>query len=365
MDLAEAGRVAAGCRRIGGPLKRYLFYISQLYSFAIVRPLQNIIVGRGDDVAWFFDEPKKLVPYLRPNEKYFKTVKEVREYNPCAVFVPGNMVPDFFPGIKVELFHGFHARKRSDERGHFRIRNFFDLYCTQGPDTTLPFRELAKIHGFFEVEETGWPKMDPLFEVYTHSSPQRSRPVVLLTSTFTPRLSGASALFNTVKKIAETGRWKWLVNFHPKMAIDVVAKYKSIQNENFVFVETDDIIPLLKSADVMVSDTSSVVSEFLLQHKPVVTFRNRAPGPHLLNITEPDQLEQSIIHALTGPENLMREIQVYANHIHPYRDGRSSIRVLEATDRFLARGRDHLKPRPFNLLRSLKVRKQIGYYWFR
>ncbi len=345
-------------------MRRYLFYISQLYGFAIVRPLQDVIVSRGDEVAWFFDNPRKMMPYLRPNENILHSVAEVRNYNPCAVFVPGNVVPDFFPGIKVELFHGFHARKRSDERGHFRIRNFFDLYCTQGPDTTLPFQELAKTHGFFEVTETGWPKMDPLFERYTNATLKKSRNVILLTSTFTPRLSGAPELFEIVKQIAETGKWKWLVNFHPKMAPEVVQKYKSIQSENLVFLETDDIIPLLKAADVMVSDTSSVISEFLLQNKPVVSFRNRAPGPHLLNITEPEKLEESIAYALTRPDSLVSEIKKYSDRIHPYQDGRSSIRVLEAADRFVAKGRDHLKPKPFNLIRSLKIRKQLGYFRF-
>ena len=345
-------------------MRKYLFYISQLYAFAIVRPLQNIIISRGDDVAWFFDYPKKLLPYLRPNEKFLKTVKEVKDYNSCAVFVPGNVVPDFFPGIKVELFHGFHVRKRSDERGHFRIRNFFDLYCTQGSDTTNPFKSLEKAHGSFEVVETGWSKMDPLFEISPNTKLKKNRKVVLLTSTFTPRLSGAASLFETVRKLAETGKWKWLVNFHPKMNKGVVAKYRSIQSENLVFIETDDVIPLLKEADIMVSDTSSVISEFLLLHKPVVTFRNRAPGPYLLNITEPEKLEETIALGLTHPKALIKEIKAYSDHIHPYRDGRSSIRVLEATDRFVAKGRDHLKPRPFNLIRQLKIRNQLGYYRF-
>ncbi len=345
-------------------MRRYLFYVSQLYSFAIVRPLQNIIIGRGDDVAWFFDNPEKLLPYLRPNEKCLKTVADVMAYNPCAVFVPGNMVPDFFPGIKVELFHGFHARKRTDERGHFRIRNFFDLYCTQGPDTTLPFKALEKKHGSFEVVETGWPKMDPLFEVHTHTKLKKDRKVILLTSTFTPRLSAAPALFETVRQIAETGKWKWLVNFHPKMDPAVNENYRSIQSDHLVFIDTDDVIPLLKQADIMVSDTSSILSEFLLQQKPVVTFKNRDPGPQLLNITEPKKLEAAITLGLTHPESLMKEIKAYSDHIHPYRDGRSSIRVLEAADRFVAKGRDHLKPRPLNLIRRLKIRKQLGYYRF-
>ena len=125
-------------------MKKYLFYVSQIYGFAIVRPLQDAIIARGDEVAWFFEVPDGLMPYLRSHEKVLETVKEALDYDPCAVFVPTNVVPDFFPGIKVQLFHGFHARKRKENRGHFRIRHFFDLYCTQGPDTTIQFKELEK-----------------------------------------------------------------------------------------------------------------------------------------------------------------------------------------------------------------------------
>ena len=345
-------------------MRNYLFYVSQLYGFAVVRPLQSVILARGDSAAWFFDDPEKLAPYLRPGEKQLKTVAEVKAYDPCAVFVPGNVAPDFFPGIKVELFHGFHARKRSDERGHFRIRNFFDLYCTHGPDTTIPFKVLEKANGSFEVVETGWPKMDPLFEAAAGPRLEKSRPVVLLTSTFTPSLSAAPVLLETVARIAAAGNWQWLVNFHPKMDLAVLSAYQSLESENLACVDTDDVIPLLKQADIMVSDTSSIISEFLLLHKPVVTFKNRAPGPQLLNITEPEDLEQTIERGLSRPDELIKAITAYADHIHPYRDGRSSLRVLAAADSLADRGTGHLRPKPVNLIRRLKIRKQLRYYRF-
>lgn len=344
-------------------MKKYLFYASELYAFAILRPLETAIFERGDDVAWFFEDHTRLSPFLRKGEKEIMDVSGVKKYNPEAVFVPGNLVPGFFPGIKVEVFHGFSVNKRSREKGHFRIRNCFDLYCTQGPDTTIGFRELARKHGFFEVAETGWPKMDPLF---SNSPPSYlktgKRPVILFASTFTPRLSAAPLLFETISLLAARNDWQWIINFHPKMDRYVVEQYKAIQGPNLAYVETDDIIPLLKSADIMLCDTSSVISEFLLLNRPVVTFKNQKPGPHLIDVTDASQIESAINHGLTRPAVLMDNIRAYGDRIHPYRDGKSSIRVLEVTDRFIEKGRAHLKPRPANIFRNLKLRYRLGYF---
>jgi CDP-glycerol glycerophosphotransferase (TagB/SpsB family) len=145
---------------------------------------------------------------------------------------------------------------------------------------------------------------------------------------------------------------------------DIVASYKALQGEHLSFPDTDDIIPLLKAADVMVSDTSSVVFEFMLQDKPVVTCRHRNPGPHLLNIQEADELEGAIETALTQPAELMTEVRNYADWLHPYRDGRSSERVLNATEEFLKTDYGKLKRKPLNLGRRLGVRRKLKYYRF-
>ena len=65
------------------------------------------------------------------------------DYQPIAVFAPGNYIYDFFPGVKVSLFHGYPINKRGDEKDdHFSVRGWFDVYCTQGETSTLPFKEL-------------------------------------------------------------------------------------------------------------------------------------------------------------------------------------------------------------------------------
>jgi len=338
-------------------MKRYLFFISQPYSLAILRPIQKVIRERGDQAAWYFDGPGEK--YLRQDEIKLNTFDEVKQYNARAVFVPGNRIFDFFPGIKVQIFHGFNVNKRNDNQGHFRIRGFFDLYCTQGPATTKPFEKLAYRYKYFKVKETGWSKMDPLF---SHQQKTNKRPEILFTSTFTPKLSCAKNLFETIRNLADKDNWHWTVTFHPRMDPEIISLYKSMSNENLLFIETDDIIPLYLKADVMVSDTSSVISEFLLLNKPVVTFRNRRPGPHLINVTSPDEVESAIEFALTKPEKLLATIQNYAKKIHPYRDGLSSERVLNATEYFLEHDFKNMPTKPLNLFRRLKMRKRVGYY---
>ena len=130
-------------------MKRFLIHISQGYSIPIGKPLQKEIRKRGFEVKWF-SESENAKKYITEEEELLETVQDVIDYNPQIVLVATNSVPLFFPGIKVQIFHGFSVNKRSDEKGHFRIRGFFDLYCTQGPSTTGPFNELKKKHGYFE-----------------------------------------------------------------------------------------------------------------------------------------------------------------------------------------------------------------------
>lgn len=336
--------------------KHYLLYGSERYALAILRPLQEAIRARGDETAWFFDGPgaEDLVEGER-----LLGVREVRQWKPVAVITPGNHLPHFFPGVKVEVFHGFNAGKPR----HVYIRGFFDLYCTTGPRDTAQFGALAQKLGHFSVTETGWPKLDPfLKEIAGPLPPVRTPPVILYHSTFSPSWSAAETLYEEVKRLSRDGRWRWIVTFHPKMSPETVAKYKALQNEHLTFAENDNILELFPQVDMMCSDTSSALSEFLLTGKPVVTFKNRAPGPQLIDIDDASQFEPAIERALSRPPELMQAIKDFGEAIHPYHDGRSSERVLDAIDAFIAAGGRNRKPKPKNWWRKLKLRKRIGYW---
>ena len=336
--------------------KRYLLYGSERYALAILRPLQAAIRARGGETAWFFDGPG--AEDLHEDERLLG-VAEVRRWKPLAVLTPGNHLPHFFPGAKVEVFHGFDAGKPR----HIYIRGFFDLYCTTGPRDTAQFQALADKLGHFSVAETGWPKLDPFMrEIAGPLPPVRQPPVILYHSTFSPSWSAAETLYDEVRRLSRDGRWHWIVTFHPKMNPQTVAKFKALQNEYLRFVENDNILELFPQVDLMCSDTSSALNEFLLTGKPVVTFNNRRPGPQLIDIDTPAQFEPAIERALARPPELLQAIRDHADAIHPYRDGRSSERVLDAIDAFVAAGARSPRRKPLNLWRKLKLRRRIGYW---
>lgn len=344
------------------PPKKYLFYISQNYSFAILRPLQEIIRERGDVVKWFLHGDEIDRSYIHDSELLLNEISEAVSYRPDAVFVPGNVVPSFISGIKVAVFHGFNSGKlnRKGKEDHFNIRGCFDLYCTQGPNTTLRFQELAEKHQHFLVKETGWPALDPLFNVDKKNN--NGKQTVLMCSTFSRNLTCAPILFEKIKELSQTGKWNWLIQFHPKMESSIVEQYKSIQGDHLTFVETDNVIPLLQKADVMLCDTSSVLIMFLLQGKPVVTFNNIAPSDYLINITDPEKLEDSLASALARPADLIEKINYYIEQTHPRQDGSSSIRILDAVEEMIASGESARRKKPLNLLRKFKMRRQLGYW---
>jgi hypothetical protein len=340
-----------------------LLFASERYALPILLPLQRAIEARGGRALWWCIHGAESLPI--PPAQRVNSAAEAVALRPDAVFSAANWVPHFVSGVKVQVFHGFNVEKRSDQRGHFRLRGLFDLYCTQGPATSTPFRALAEQAGHFVVEETGWPKLDPLFRPehpVQRPSTAGGRPIVLFGSTFTPRLSAAPVLREEIARMVAGGRWYWLLTLHPKCPPALFDAYRALAGPNAEFIEPEELMRAQAQADVLLADTSSIVSEFVVQEKPVVTLRNRAPKPHMLDVQEPAEVEAAIERALAHHPALQKAIADYAAHIHPSRDGRAAERMLDAVERFR---RGELRPRrakPLNLFRKLQIRRDLGYW---
>jgi glycosyltransferase involved in cell wall biosynthesis len=327
-------------------------------------PLHKEILKQGGLVKWFVDETETK-KHVEDCIDLLESPRDVLDYDAHINLVATNMIPDFFPGIKVQVFHGFSVDKRSENKGHFRLRGIFDLYCTQGPSTTERFLALKKKHQYFEVIETGWSKVDPLFPI--EESEVSKKPTILIASTFTKRLSLAhdTMVVDELARLSKKGHWHFLAVLHPKMDHSIVSRFKNMQHAAFTFYDTTDLIPLFKRADIMFADTTSAIPEFLLQEKPVVTYRNNKPNDHIINIEDVSAIESTLHLALSRPPKMITNIRHYIEKIHPYKDGKSSMRVIAAAIAFLNQEKKYLRSKPKNLIRKFKVRKKLKYFTFK
>ncbi|HMC01153.1 MAG TPA: hypothetical protein VKN14_08980 [Flavobacteriaceae bacterium] len=343
---------------------RFLIYISYSYALPIGNPLEKEILKRGYEIEWFSDTDDGKQA-LQTKDNVLDKIEDVLKYSPDIILTATDNVPDFINAVKVQIFHGFNAEKRPtriNEFKHFTIRGFFDLYCTHGPSTTVPFSKLAQKKKFFEVIETGWSKVDPLFPL--EAKPKNPLPVIFIASTFTEKLSLAynNAVFQEIERLSKTGKYHFNMVLHPKIPIEIVNKWKSLSGEYFTFYDTTNLIPLFKQADIIFADTTSAIQEFLLQIKPVVSFNHTIEHDYLLNIKDAKMIETAFDKALTYPESLLNYIKAYVNQLHPFKDGKSSKRIIDATLDFLHKDKSHLKPKPLNLIRKFKIRKKLNYF---
>lgn len=328
------------------------------YSFDILKPLRDALLKKGDTFLWYVHpEIEPGFPFREDN--FTSSLHCVKKFDSQAIFVPGNAVPHYLKGVKVQVFHGLAGEKKS----HFKIRHYFDLYLTQGPYFTKKFLQLKDKYKDFEVTQTGWSKLDLYYtdedvlatEKQSLLEKHQAKQIILYAPTFSPSLSSAPHLINEIKLLAQNKKYLILIKFHDLMQAAWQADYKNLamQIENVLYVEERNIIPSLQLADLMISDTSSVVYEFLLLDKPVITFRSASE-----NIKWEDEVNYEKLTFLVE-RNLQNDpYKKYRKEIirdyHPYSDGKSSERMLEAVQKYIDKNGIRHK-RKLNLYRKYTV----------
>lgn len=330
------------------PNRRWVLLASELYSLAILRPLASEALSRGHAVAWIANDA--LARHLTADERRLRSWRALKRFAPDAVFSTVNRIPAVLPGLQVQLFHGLNLHKRDPRLGQFRIQHLFDLYCTHGPATTAPLRALAEQHGTFAVIETGWPKLDLLFSGPSEGADAlrraaNGRPLVMYASTFNAPLSQAHACLPVLQQLIARGDRFWLLTLHPMSPPELVARYRQLAGAHALYLETERLADMLHAADALVCDTSSVVEEFALLGKPVLTVRHRQPQPFMHDLDDPERIDATLTQVLADPQARRAAMDAYADGIHPARDGRSSARILDAVGTHLEQ-RSGLRRRP-------------------
>ncbi len=342
---------------------RVILFCQNAYAFGILASIRDVLLDKEYPFLWYVSD-KQLEAFPYRDEAYTCSILDLQLFKSDAVLVPGNEVPYYLRGLKVQVFHGLAGEKR----GHFRIRHYFDLYLTQGPYFTKKFNELKDKFQDFDVIETGWPKLDIYstdkhryeYEKQAILEKYETDKIVLYAPTFSPSLTSAPYLLKEIKNLALQTGYLIIIKFHDLMYAKWIEAYKQLAREvpNIIFKEDKNIIKFLLQADILLSDTSSVIYEFILLDKPVISFKNIADNvlwddtKYYTKLTK--KVQENLEKDLHAPERTYIKMQ-----FHPYTDGKSAERMVEVVKNYVA---EHGVPEERKLLvaRKMKVHSIFG-----
>lgn len=344
---------------------RIVLFCENKYAIDILKPIQDEADREGgNEVLWYVHQ-KKIPDFpLRAEVRWTGLMQEVYDFGPEAIFVPGNIVPYYLPGVKIQVFHGYAAEKKD----HWVIRHYFDTYFTQGPYFTSHFEELARHYGDFEVLETGWPRQDWIFRHRHDYDDERRRlllssgkeRIVLYAPTFSPKLTSLPRVKQALVSLTRERSVQLLIKLHPLTRPEWVEEYRRLAREHdaITFVEDFSLSKYTLMADMMVSDTSSTVYEMLLLDKPVVTLDTIARDIYWKDIHRPEDLTEAYDSVFTDDDLRHRRRWVVANY-DPHLDGQVAHRMLEGARDYIRR---HGVPRRrrLNLWRKYTGIKTFG-----
>jgi CDP-glycerol glycerophosphotransferase (TagB/SpsB family) len=192
---------------------------------------------------------------------------------PAKLIMPRHSI-HYFPEKKIKIIgmrHGvYHFKKFINSKKY----NVFDKFLFTSPTEEREARDIGITTGV----GIGFPKIDPLFtgEINEQAINElkkklgfNEKPIILFSATWDK--SGLSAVDKWASDISELAKkYHILVTLHPWIS----QKYFDLISENkeVWFIQDNDILPYLAIADVMISDTSSIIAEFCSLNKPIITF---------------------------------------------------------------------------------------------
>lgn len=187
-----------------------------------------------------------------------------------------NLIAPGHARCRVQIFHGVSFRNRA-----IRPQNDgCDFYFLAGPYMSRRFEETGLVGpGDPRALRIGFMKTDALIDgslsreqlLAAHGFDGR-RPVILYAPTGQKHNSLELMGEEVIRRLAATGRYDLMVKLHdhPKKSIDWQERLAPLAGPHVRITRDADVIPLLRLADLLITDASSVSSEFSLRDRPMV-----------------------------------------------------------------------------------------------
>lgn len=223
------------------------------------------------------DAPGLFAPFGVPAARIL-TPEEIRERDFDLLFAANSKLIDpRSVRSRIQIFHGISFRNRA-----VRGKNMgCDYYFVVGPYMLRKFSEA----GLFAENDPralpiGFMKTDRLVngelkrdELLAHYGFDGSRPVVLYAPTGLERNSLETMGEEVIARMRASASFDLLIKLHdhPKdTSVDWRARLEKLEDEHTRLVRDFDVIPPLFLADLLITDASSVASEYSLLDRPML-----------------------------------------------------------------------------------------------
>ena len=185
--------------------------------------------------------------------------------------------------------------------------------------------------------------------------------LVLYAPTFSPSLTSLPVMKEALVRLVEERDALVIIKLHPLTRAEWVEEYKTLAatNKNILWMDDFSVAKYQLMADVMISDTSSTIYEFLLKNKPVITYKASANNIYWKDIDDVNLLCDAFDEVLYNEENVRLRQWVIDNY-DPYLDGKVAHRMLEGARDYIRR---HGVPKQHNtnLWRKYTSIKTFGW----
>ena len=229
------------------------------------------------EAGYLFDEHALYDPFGIPSERML-SVDQIRERDFDVLFAANTkLIEPRQVGKRVQLFHGISFRNRAIRKQNMKC----DHYFLAGPYMHRKFIEAGLLEendpralkmGFLKTDRLRNGVLDrrELLQRYGFDG---ARPVLLYAPTGDKSNSMETMGKDVIRRLAESQKYELLIkpHDHPKNTdVDWFEKLATLEDAHTRVVRERDVIPLLFLADLLITDASSVSSEYALMDRPIV-----------------------------------------------------------------------------------------------
>lgn len=362
-DLNRAAKEIAPLIEDARDKKRHkiLFYVERNLHLPFLEPIYDYMYSNYDfDLAFYtiqFVKPQGGQPGhgLEPEEvkrlsRKAVIIKKVEDFKPDVTVVADVSFNIKGAGRIVNVGHGLISKGGFYRDAPIvRRENQADLICAPGQW----HKDILEKNVFSPIIVTGFIKSDRLFgaRAYTrasfceHYGIAQNKKIVLFAPTFNEELSAIPCIQERITELCDEDVFI-VIKLHNMTDDKWVKMYKNIArwNDNVRFIEDIDVSHAMAATDVMVSDVSSVIVEFMLLDKPVIVFDNPRQKEYpffapddieykvrdaCISVKSVEELKLAVKFAIAKPDELSEKRRQYAESLCYGRDGKCAERAAQ------------------------------------